>query len=118
MPKQEAVLWVLPLTAWGNLIVADSYKGLLSVDTSGKITVLTTGAEGVPYKYTDHLDIASDGMIYFTDASFKYQQNEYLFDLLESRPNGRFLRYNPNNKITDVLLRDLLFFKRGCSFTE
>jgi len=101
----------------GNLIVADSYKGLLSVDTSGKITVLTTGAEGIPYKFTYHLDIASDGMIYFTDASFKYQQNEYLFDLLESRPNGRFLRYNPNSKITDVLLRDL-YFSNGVALSQ
>ena len=82
----------------GNLIVADSYKGLLSLDTSGKITVLTTEAEGIPYKFTDHLDIASNGMIYFTDASFKYLLNEYFFDLLESRPNGRFLRYNPNKR--------------------
>ncbi len=101
----------------GNLIVADSYKGLLSIDNTGKITVLTTEAEGVPYKFTDHLDIASDGMIYFTDASFKYHLNEYLFDLLESRPNGRFLRYNPDSKITDVLLRDL-YFSNGVALSQ
>ena len=107
----------LAFDSTGNLIVADSYKGLLSLDTSGKITLLTTEAEGIPYKFTVHLDIASDGMIYFTDASFKYQQNEYFFDLLESRPNGRFLRYNPNNKITDVLLRDL-YFSNGVALSQ
>lgn len=101
----------------GNLIAADSYKGLLSVDASGNITVLSTGAEGVPFRFTDHLDIASDGMIYFTDASFKYGQNEYLFDLLESKPNGRFLRYNPESKITDVLLRDL-YFSNGVALSQ
>jgi sugar lactone lactonase YvrE len=101
----------------GRLIVADAYKGLLSVDAAGKITVLTNGAEGVPFKFTDHLDIASDGTIYFTDASFKYQQNEYLFDLLESRPNGRFLRYNPDSKITDVLIRNL-YFSNGVALSQ
>ncbi len=101
----------------GNLIVADAYKGLLSVDAAGTITVLTTGAEGVPFKFTDHLDIASDGTIYFTDASFKYRLNEYLFDLLESRPNGRFLRYDPDSKITDVLLRNL-YFSNGVALSQ
>ena len=92
-----------------NLIVADAYKGLLAIDPSGRLTVLSTQAEGRPYRFTDHLDIASDGMIYFTDASHTYQQDEYLFDLLESRPNGRFLRYDPASGQTDVLLRDLYF---------
>ncbi|RPJ12734.1 MAG: SMP-30/gluconolactonase/LRE family protein [Desulfobacteraceae bacterium] len=101
----------------GNLIVADAYKGLLSVDAAGTITVLTTGAEGVPFKFTDHLDIASDGTIYFTDASFKYRLNEYLFDLLESKPNGRFLRYDPDSKITDVLLRNL-YFSNGVALSQ
>lgn len=101
----------------GNLIVADAYKGLLSVDAAGTITVLTTGAEGVPFKFTEHLDIASDGTIYFTDASFKYRLNEYLFDLLESRPNGRFLRYDPDSKITDVLLRNL-YFSNGVALSQ
>lgn len=93
----------------GNLIVADAYKGLLSIDPKGNIVVLSTEAEGLPFRFTDHLDIASDGIIYFTDASHTYQQNEYLFDLLESRPNGRFLRYDPESGQTEVLLYDLYF---------
>lgn len=93
----------------GNLIVADAYKGLLSVTPEGKISVLSTQAEGLPFKFTDHLDIASDGIIYFTDASHVYPQNQYLFDLLESKPNGRFLRYDPASGQTEVLLRDLYF---------
>ena len=36
----------------------------------GEITVLSTEYEGVPFLLTDDLDIASDGMIYFSDASF------------------------------------------------
>lgn len=95
--------------AAGNLIVADAYKGLLSIDGQGKITVLTTEAEGVPFKFTDDLDIARDGTIYFSDASARFEQPDYLLDLLEARPHGRLLSYNPGNGETKVLLKDLYF---------
>lgn len=49
-----------------NLIVCDSYKGLLSIDPQGKIKILAISADGVPFKFTDALDISSDGTIYFT----------------------------------------------------
>lgn len=93
----------------GNLIVADAYKGLLRLDPQGQIEVLTTEAEGVPFKFTDDLDIAGDGTIYFSDASARFEQPQYLLDLLEARPHGRLLSYNPATKETRVLLKDLYF---------
>jgi sugar lactone lactonase YvrE len=93
----------------GNLIVADAYKGLLSIDRQGQIKVLTTEAEGVPFKFTDDLDISRDGIIYFSDASARFEQPDYLLDLLEARPHGRLLSYNPANGETKVLLKDLYF---------
>ena len=95
--------------AEGKLIVADAYKGLLSIDEQGQITVLTTEAEGVPFRFTDDLDIARDGTIYFSDASSRFEQPDYLLDLLEARPHGRLLSYNPATQETRVLLRDLYF---------
>ncbi|MBU0882933.1 MAG: SMP-30/gluconolactonase/LRE family protein, partial [Gammaproteobacteria bacterium] len=95
--------------ATGNLIVADAYKGLLSIDAQGQIKVLTTEAEGVPFKFTDDLDIARDGTIYFSDASARFEQPDYLLDLLEARPHGRLLSYNPASGETKVLLKDLYF---------
>ncbi len=59
-----------------NLIVADAYKGLLSINPQGKITVLATSVNGMPFKFTDALDISSDGIVYFTEASFKYENND------------------------------------------
>jgi sugar lactone lactonase YvrE len=100
-----------------NLIVCDSYKGLLSIDPKGKITVLATSAEGVPFKFTDALDISSEGIIYFTDASSEYGQDEYLYDLLESRPHGRFLSYNPATNQVKVLLKDL-YFANGVALSQ
>ena len=93
----------------GNLIVADAYKGLLSIDPQGQISILTTEAESVPFAFTDDLDIASDGTIYFSDASSRFQQPDYLLDLLEARPYGRLLSYDPQSKETRVLLKDLYF---------
>lgn len=95
--------------AAGKLIVADAYKGLLSIDPQGRIQVLTSEAEGLPFKFTDDLDIASDGTIYFSDASSRFAQPDYLLDLLEARPHGRLLSYNPGSGETRVLLKDLYF---------
>src|SRR6266536_3228894 len=92
-----------------NLIVADAIKGLLSIAPDGNLTVLTTQAEGVPFRCTNDLDVAADGTIYFTDASSKFPLTELKADVLEHQPNGRLLAYDPQTKQTRVLLRDLYF---------
>ena len=93
----------------GNLIVCDAYKGLLSIDSKGEIKTLATSADGVPIKFADALDISSDGIIYFSDASTKYGLDDDLFGLLESKPYGRFLSYDPATGEVKVLLKDLYF---------
>lgn len=103
--------------AGGNLIVADAFKGLLSIDPQGTIRVLTTEAGGVPFKFTDDLEIASDGRIYFSDASDKFDQPDYMLDLLEARPHGRLLRYDPASGQTEVLL-DGLYFANGVTLSQ
>jgi sugar lactone lactonase YvrE len=102
--------------AQGNLIVADSWKGLLSITPAGQVNVLTTAADGLPFAFTDDLAIASDGVIYFSDASHRFSQPDYLFDLLEARPNGRLLRYDPATKQTTTLL-DGLYFANGVALS-
>ena len=93
----------------GNLIVADAWKGLLSISPDGAVEVLTTEADGVPFAFTDDLDIASDGRIYFSDASERFNQPEYRLDMLEGRPHGRLLRYDPETDETQTLMEDLHF---------
>ena len=92
-----------------NLIVADAVKGLLRVDTAGNLLVLATEAEGKSFRFTDDVDVAQDGTIYFTDASHKFGQADYILDLMEHQPNGRLLAYYPDRKMTSVLLDDLYF---------
>lgn len=100
-----------------NLIVCDADKGLLSINPQGQVSVLATSANGIPFKFTDALDIASDGIIYFTDASAKYGESEYLYDLLESKPHGRLLSYNPNTGQIKLLLKDL-YFANGVALSQ
>jgi len=93
----------------GNLIVADAIKGLLSIAPDGSVSVLTTGADGVPFGCTNDLDVAADGTIYFTDASSKFPLSNFTSDILEHGPNGRLLAYNPKAKTTRTLLSGLSF---------
>lgn len=107
----------LHFDAAGNLIVADAWKGLLSINEEGEITVLTTEQGGRPFAFADDLDIASDGKIYFSDASDKYNQPDYMLDLIEARPHGRLLVYDPANGETDMLLDDL-YFANGIALSQ
>ena len=105
----------LHFDAEGRLIVADRDRGLLAVDSDGEITVLSTGAGDIPFAFADDLDIASDGRIYFSDASSKY--SDYLYDLLEARPWGRLLRFDPQTGETEELL-DGLYFANGIALSQ
>jgi sugar lactone lactonase YvrE len=93
----------------GNLIVADADKGLLSVAPDRTVTTLATAADGTRFGCTNDLDVATDGTIYFTDATYKYPIANYKADLLEHRGNGRLLAYYPKTKQVRTLLRDLSF---------
>ncbi|WND02139.1 SMP-30/gluconolactonase/LRE family protein [Temperatibacter marinus] len=101
----------------GHLIVADAFLGLLSISPTKEITVLSTSAGGLPYKFVDDLDIDSKGMIYFSDASYKYDQHEYKLDLLEMKPNGRLIAYNPKTSTAHVL-KDNLYFANGIALSQ
>jgi sugar lactone lactonase YvrE len=93
----------------GNLIVADAIKGLLAVDKNGVIQVLTAAADGARFGCLNDLDVAADGTIYFTEASAKFPMSQFANDILEHRPNGRFLAYDPKTRETRTLLRGIHF---------
>ena len=99
----------------GNLIVADAFQGLLSIDTAGQITVLSTSFGGIPFMLTDDLDIASDGTIYFSDATYLNNLNNISNDW--GQPNGRLLSYNISTGVTSLLL-DSLYFANGVSISN
>jgi sugar lactone lactonase YvrE len=99
----------LRFDAAGDLLVCDARRGLLAIDPAGTLRVLANTAERVPFRFTNNLDVASDGSVYFTDASSRFGETEYLYDLLEGRPHGRLLRYESATGRVEVLLRGLHF---------
>ncbi|PPD76111.1 hypothetical protein GOBAR_DD26976 [Gossypium barbadense] len=92
-----------------EIIVADAYKGLLNISKDGEVELLTDEADGHKFKLTDGVDIADNGMIYFTDASYKYNLNEDIWDILEGKPHGRFMSFDLVTRKTDVLVSHLYF---------
>ena len=97
--------------AKNNLIVADAVQGLISIDVNGKINTLSikSDSDNIHFNFVDDLDIASDGKIYFSDASSKYGYGSDRLELLEHTPNGRLLVYDPTTQKTKTLLNDLYF---------
>lgn len=99
----------LSFDAQQNLIVADALKGLMSINPNGEITTLATEAEGAHFGCLNDLDVAADGTIYFTEASNKFPMKEFTNDILEHRPNGRLLAYDPKTKQTRTILPGIHF---------
>jgi len=92
-----------------TLIVADAEKGLLAVNARGDIKILANGANGTPFGFTDDVDVAGDGTIYFTDASSKYGRHDYRADILEHGGHGRLMKYDPASGRVTILLGGLQF---------
>lgn len=103
----------------GNLIVADAYRGLLSITPDGAVKLLTDSVAGTPIMYADDLDIASDGRIFFSDASTHFSARKLdstlaasIWALMEHSGDGRLLMYDPHSGVTSVV-KDGLNFPNG-----
>ncbi|MFT4651305.1 MAG: sugar lactone lactonase YvrE [Porticoccaceae bacterium] len=120
----EQVKWVntqgsplgIVFDANNNLLIADAYKGLLTVSPAGDISLLTRTVDGTDIDYADDLDVAADGKIYFSDASTKFgaQTNggtyaASLLDTMEHGGHGRLLVYDPVDQTTKMLMDGLNF---------
>ncbi|TFW03185.1 SMP-30/gluconolactonase/LRE family protein [Oxalobacteraceae bacterium OM1] len=107
----------------GNLVAADSRRGLLLVEGQGtekRITVLADKvrvADGSddPIRFADAVVIAGDGKIFFTDASRRFgaaQWGEFdasVLDILEHSATGRVLVFDPASRAVDIVADGLTF---------
>ena len=106
----------LHFDADGTLWVADAWKGLMSVSPDGEVRLRVSEVDGVPLRFSNDLDIAADGRIYFTDSS-RFSQPQYMLDAFEARPHGRLIRYDPATDRAAVLL-DGLYFANGVALSH
>ena len=95
-----------------GLWIADSMAGLLHMDANGAITVLATELDGEPLRFVDDLDVDSDGGIWFSDASQRFNYTQVALDFFEGSRTGRLLRYDPATQQSEVMM-DGLFFANG-----
>ncbi|SDX91256.1 Sugar lactone lactonase YvrE [Micromonospora pattaloongensis] len=100
----------------GSLVVCDAERGLLRVRADGAVTKLADAAGGAPLRFCNNAAVAADGAVFFTDSSDRYGVHTWKRDLLEHRPNGRLLRYDPGSGAVDVLATGL-YFPNGVALT-
>ncbi|KAL6974618.1 hypothetical protein U1Q18_028802 [Sarracenia purpurea var. burkii] len=106
MVDSDALLGIT-ITEAGNLIVCDYEKGLIKADEDG-VTILTSQVNGTKIRFADDVIEASDGSLYFSVASTKFVHNWYL-DVLEAKPHGQLLKYDPSLNETSIVLDGLCF---------
>lgn len=106
----------LTALAAGGVAVCDTEMGLLKVTEDG-VTILASQFNGKDIKFADDVIEARDGSLYFSIPSTKFFYSEWHLDLLEAKPNGQLLKYNPTtNEVTLVL--DNLAFANGVALSS
>ncbi|KAI9072348.1 hypothetical protein K1719_045711 [Acacia pycnantha] len=87
--------WIKRVTV--NDSVADTVTRTQGIGKGeGKVEVLVDEVEGVKFKFTDGIDVAEDGTIYFTDASYKYSLKNVLS---ESYWKESLISYDPSTNL-------------------
>lgn len=60
---------------------------------------------------------ASDGSLYFSVGSTKFNLNDWYLDVLEAKPHGQLLKYDPSTGETSMVL-DGLCFANGVALSK
>jgi sugar lactone lactonase YvrE len=93
----------------GDLYVANASRGLQRVSPTGEVTTVAAGNGGVPFRFTDDVTVGPGGIVYFTDASSRFGQDQFREDILEHGGHGRLLSFDPSTGRTESLLSGLQF---------
>jgi sugar lactone lactonase YvrE len=105
----------LDFDANGRLVIADALRGLLALESDGRIRVLANSVGGDPIRYADAVMVAADGRMVFTDASQRMSPQQYgtfdaaLFDIIEQSCTGRVLEFDPAAGSTRIVATGLCF---------
>lgn len=106
----------ITITKEGSLIVCDAEQGLLKV-TDDDIKVLVSHVDGSKIRFADEVIEAADGSLYFSAASTKFGLHDWYLDVLEAKPHGQLLKYDPSRDETSILL-DGLCFPNGVALSK
>ncbi|MEZ5184306.1 MAG: SMP-30/gluconolactonase/LRE family protein [Candidatus Nanopelagicales bacterium] len=100
----------------GRVLICDAERGLLLLDpaTGDLETLVAVGQHGL--RLCNNAAVATDGTIYFSDSSQRFELEHWTADLLEHSGTGRLLRRNPDGTV-DVLAEGLQF-ANGVALTD
>jgi ribose transport system permease protein len=106
----------------GNLLVCIGGMGLYQIAPDKRVEKLTdetnrsllSVVDDSRLRLADDLDIAPDGRVYFSEATVRYEQEDWAVDALESRGNGRMICYDPRNGTTRTEIHKLVFANGVC----
>lgn len=92
----------------GSLIIADAVKGLLRWKDQ-QLTTLVDSVNDKKMLFVDDVDVAADGMIYFSDATQNFGIGYADLDVIEHNGTGRVFSYNPRDASLTLLMDGLNF---------
>jgi len=109
-----------------NLLVCIGGMGLYQISPQKEVLKLTdetnrslfSVVDDSRLRLADDLDIAPDGRIYFSEATIRYEQEDWAVDALESRGNGRMICYDPRSGTTRTEIHKLVFANGVCMATD
>jgi len=105
-----------------NIYVCVAGMGLYKVSQEGKVEKVSdrtnrswlTLIDNSRLRLTDDLDIGPDGKVYFSEATYRFEMHEWMFDSLEGRASGRVCCYDPATGRTRTVLDNLHFANGIC----
>ena len=100
-----------------NLYICIGGMGLYRIAPDGRVEKatdetnrsLTSVNDDSRLRLADDLDISDNGLIFFSEATIRYEMDEWPIDGLEARGNGRIICYDTNTGRTHTAVRGLKF---------
>ncbi|XP_051132019.1 protein STRICTOSIDINE SYNTHASE-LIKE 4-like [Andrographis paniculata] len=111
----DGLLGIAP-TEDGDLFVCDADKGLHKIGDGG-VTVAATHVNGDPIRFADDVAVSSEGKVYFSIASRKFDFHHWPLDILEPTSTGQLIQFEPSTDTASVLV-DNLGFANGVVLSE
>jgi sugar lactone lactonase YvrE len=100
----------------GRLLICDSHRGLLAMDTAtGDIETLVDAFEGRALTFCSNVVESSDGTIYFTESTDRFHYEYYKGAVIEARGSGSLFRRDPDGTVTRLAAG--LHFANGVTLT-
>lgn len=87
----------------GSILVCDHDRGLLRVLPGGTVEVLVDTVDGEPLTFASNVVQGSDGTIWLTTSTSRWNLEHHLGDMFEHSCTGRLLRRDPDGTVTTVL---------------